>query len=616
MPVPSDIVAQRDPAAPVQEILSSGIFTIGITCTSRGTNTLDDVSITRTSGSNIDTFPAETLTPIRSVVRVVAEDLSYAGEEYYPDIHFRIVDATSGEAYNPTNLGSHDDPADLEIDWSIAPKLLPPAITAYTIQDHTGAGGFIAETAQYYGVTVIDHNGTESTLGPLSRIVPTGAAVGDPKDIQIIWKAVSGASGYRLYRGLTDDPTAARRFHVIADGDTISYTDENTATTVAAPTTNDTMFRPAYNDTYTLYYNYADFSNLYDKPTTYYTIQDVVADHGVGSVAANLAKLVLSPMYANAPAIAISAVRSDNIAGHMAALTAFEGYDVQFVACLYGGEDDGYWSDIGKNVYAHCESLSDPVHGQMERFAILAAPYVATQSMATEHTLLQALQNTGSKGKFGFLVCPDNFEVTIDQWTDIDGEVQLDYILEDAYENDLNPQVFSICTVARYCGFRDPAEPLTEKDIRGFTFQKPPLPPVAIEKLRDDWGALFVENRFETAVVSRSINAGLPVLSLEDGEMSIACTENLYIIPDLRRRVRKYRGKKMLQKWVTAIKTTVFNALTQYKSIGIIVDFTGVTAWQDPAELDKVRVSFSYMPVYPINRIWIFFTYTITTLSA
>ena len=606
MPVPSDNVVRRQPGAPVTESIGSGIFVIGVSCQTRGKSTEASTTVVRSSGSN-DSFPSTTKSPIRGVIKAIATATGYKDEEYYPSTHFRITNA-SGTPLTWYNFGNEEDPSTLKIDWSIAPTLLPPAIINHDVTA-ASSGGFTNTNTLYYSVSVLDHNANESTPGAIAAITPTGAASSSHKSVMLTWRAVSGASGYKVYRSTVDVASSGQLIGTITSGAITSFTDNNITPSGTPQTTNTTKFKPADGDSYKLYYNYADFNGIYNTPKTYYSLADVATDHGFGSDAWNIAKLVLDPKLGNAPAINICAVRSNTATDHLASLDALAEEHVQFVSILHGGESDGYYSDIAKYVYAQCEAKTDPINGQKERFAVCASPYTKAQSMKSVHTLLQAFQNTSSKGKHGLLVVPDGFDITYDFWYNPDGSVTQDYRFLDGYGNDITPQLMALSSAARYCGFRDPAEPLTEKDIRGFTFRNSPMSSKALEIMRDDWGAMVIENRFKTAVVSRSINMSLPVLSVEDGELNISATELLYIKPDIRRRMVKYRGRKNLTPILHAVKRTITTALLQYMNMTIIKGFGNVRAYQDPVERTKVRVEFDYEVIYPINKTWVSFSY-------
>ena len=611
MPVPSDVIVARTPFPNVQEVPLSGILKIGIVCKTRGAVTSAGLEITR-SATDEDVMPTDMLNPVRSINYAQSNETGFTQEKFYPNKHFLVkYDGTTVE--HPELLGDNSDPTKITLDWSIAPALQPPPIVSATISTYTGAAGFTSTDPFKYAIIVLDHNGDTTTLGPLVTVVPTGATALAKKQITLTWRAVEYAASYDVYREATTGSGVLLKLASIASPATVTYVDDNTTTpTGAAPATNTSHAEPGEADKYQLYYSYAVFE--YNIPHTYTTVEQVIAAHGIGSEAHNLARGMLLKEYNNAPALVIVAVEDTSETAYIAGLIALGGTDVQFVGCMYGGIGSAY-TDFAKYVYQHAASNSDSEDGQKERFAILAQPVKAGVSMYTIQDTIAALQATATKGKHGVFIMPDGVVVTIDSWVKEDGTVETAKTVTDAASNDISSQVAAFFTLARYTGIRDSAEPLTEKDVLGFSFVNPPMSSTELQFARD-WGALVVENRNGVAVVSRGCTMAWPVLSLEDGDLSVVVTELCDLVPDIRRRIRKFRGTKMLGQNLRAIERAIRTALAQKKLDGKIAayDEGSIYARQDSTQRNRVLGGFLYMPVYGIDQIKVLFDYIFVVL--
>lgn len=104
--------------------------------------------------------------------------------------------------------------------------ILPPVQAALSTAN---SGGTLANGTYYYVVTALNANG-ETTASNEQNITTTGS--GASKNT-VTWAAVTGATGYRVYRG-----TAAGQENVYyAPGNVLTYVDTGAASNVGAPPT-------------------------------------------------------------------------------------------------------------------------------------------------------------------------------------------------------------------------------------------------------------------------------------------------------------------------------------------------------------------------------------------
>jgi hypothetical protein len=612
MPLPEDVIVRRSEAARVQLPYLAGVLKIGIIGRSRGKNTAATIEITRqvTDTDELKDYGTSEYAndPIRTVDKAVALAAGYVGEIFYPNIHFLVT--KNSAILNPNNLGSNDTSSALALDWSVAPPLVPPSVEHYDIQSSTG--GFSAAETVYYSLTVLDHNANESNIGSITKVeIPDPTP--DTSEVVLTWRMVEYANSYKVYRGSLADGSDMGLIATISGKATVTFTDRDETSGAAPPSTNSTQAKPADGDKYTLHYKYGVIvKNTYKEFTTSLQVQE---EHGIGSELANAAKIYMNPEYNNAPVIATVVPESDNYNSYLDAANQFKSNHVNFIIPLYAGSStlSSFISNF-RNFYNLAANLSDEIYEQKECYAFTGLPFKEGWTVNDVETFCTAFQATATEGKRGFFVVPEGFEMAVSTWVNEDGESQSDYVLTDPASIDITSILFAGACVARYCGFRDVSLPLTEKDIAGFTFKGKNFTAQEIRQCREA-GAMVIENITGVAIVNQSINMSQPEKGIEDGEMSICVTED-WLKADLRRRIRPFRGQKMLGSVLRAIEDVISDALRQYLAKRIINYFVAgsVRAYQDETEKDRVIGSFIFMPVYPINKIAVEYTFTFVAL--
>lgn len=113
------------------------------------------------------------------------------------------------------------------------PTIAAPVATSATA---SGTGGTLAAASYFYKITATNANG--ETIG--SNEV-TATTTGTTSSIALLWAGVTGATGYKVYRGAASGAYTAVPSFVIASGATLTFTDVGGAGTSATlPTTNST----------------------------------------------------------------------------------------------------------------------------------------------------------------------------------------------------------------------------------------------------------------------------------------------------------------------------------------------------------------------------------------
>jgi hypothetical protein len=107
----------------------------------------------------------------------------------------------------------------------VFPKVATPAAPSNT---GSTSGGTLAAGTRYYAVTALSEGG-ETKAGPTVSATNTGSTSSNA----LTWTAVSGATGYKVYRGAS--PTTLVHIATVAPGASPAYTDTNATATGSAP---------------------------------------------------------------------------------------------------------------------------------------------------------------------------------------------------------------------------------------------------------------------------------------------------------------------------------------------------------------------------------------------
>jgi hypothetical protein len=102
-------------------------------------------------------------------------------------------------------------------------------------------GGTITSGTYYYKVTALQSTGETVGSNEMSIVVPATTATNSNT---VTWAAVSGATGYKVYRGITAGGEN-RLVTTIGSGATVTYTDTGAATTAGTPPVVNTTGRVA-----------------------------------------------------------------------------------------------------------------------------------------------------------------------------------------------------------------------------------------------------------------------------------------------------------------------------------------------------------------------------------
>lgn len=117
---------------------------------------------------------------------------------------------------------------DAQIQWDTVQSFTSPALSSVVT---SATGGTLAAGTYYYVVTAIFSQG-ESTRSNELSVVTTGTTSSNT----VTWTAVSGATGYRIYRGTT--PAGQDTYYAV--GAVTSFVDTGAAGTAGTPPSGNT----------------------------------------------------------------------------------------------------------------------------------------------------------------------------------------------------------------------------------------------------------------------------------------------------------------------------------------------------------------------------------------
>ena len=529
--------------------------------------------------------------PIDSILRL--EDS--VGNVYLPSIHFRIKDG-SGNYVDNVNLGiTSDNVANYKLDFSQAPLLKSPI---FELSVETDKGGTFTE-AGTYEVRVY----ALGLDGKVSQAVTKTVTIANTTDnIIVSWKKVAYAKGYVLR---LVNPSGNDGYIEINDNTVFSYvidtdkdTDNNGPWTKIDennpfPYSVGSKEIPEADNSVTLYYY--TLEKIVNQPKLYSNLRDVVADHGMGSEAYNIARLMMSPEYGGAPFLYIVAVAEESTAGYLQAVQALESINnVHFIIPITLD------SDVIDSLHNQAIALSDPASGQKERYVVVGVNYDWYSNDLK--TFVDDHRAFSDKGKRIIIGVFDGGEISLESWVTEDEEYMTDYKLTDPFSNDITPMVGMAIAIAKYCSFRLTSESLIEKNIPGVNFKKSAWGDDVYIYLRN-MGVMVIRNDSGTPVVDMDINASWGLLGVQDSQLPICRTED-WMKADLRSRLAKYRGRRYpTQLRLDVVKDNLAKILSEYVAKELIYSFDEGSINIEVYSNGQMHVYFKYTPVIIVNNI-------------
>ena len=601
-----DIIVRRVAGARVVPApIGAPIVIPAVICRTLGKSVSGAIGITRQSGVWIDRLneniklPLNEIGDVKYVYQYTAEGKTYTFEYIFKrGIHFRFAklkdqDTPSVEEYLPfenlyiTNIKSENNRVIYGLDWEQAP-LLPPTEFEVSLVDESSQPLPQGE----YEVRVY----SVSLANPLSSgdywvsqsLTKTIKIEENNKAIFVKWKKVDYVKGYIVEVKQVGDTF---KTHVFVYPHNLSAVINATSQLISF--TFGAKQLPPQNQEYVLSYKYME--KLVNQPILYSSLEQVKEDHGLGSEAYNVARYFLSTELGNAPFVMIVGVEEDSLAGYLNALKTLENQHCHLIFATL-------WDmDLFDAMYSHSLSLSDPITGQRERYAVFSVKNDWQWYDKEVKDFLNHFRTMEGKGKRAFLVIFDGSDITLDTWIEQDGSVSVNKKVKDVFGTDITQIFGAMLAFARYCSFRDPASSLTEKIVPGVSFTKASWGDSVYLYLRD-LGAFVVRNDFGSAIVDLDINMSYNLLGLNDSQLPVAMTED-WMKQDLRNRLKVFRGKKNIELRIASVIDYIKLILDTYVSAGLITAYDENSIKVTVLSTGHLKGFFKYTPVIIINQV-------------
>ncbi|MEM2153926.1 MAG: hypothetical protein QXY76_03360 [Nitrososphaeria archaeon] len=612
MPLIGDIVSTRGEGLTSIPSLPNAVE-IGIVAPAKGAI----VEKTIQSGNHVlssrDILSLDTVY-VTSITKVVDAD----GRVYYPTTDFKVYDYT--DPGSPILLDPAKIPflktTNVRLAWDYARQLTLLYLNK-SVQE--AVSGLPAGTYTFY-VYPIDLN---SRAGVGKSVTVT---LEDDQKVILLWEPTGYVSGYEIYVQTTD---GLYKYGTTLPSSSISLeitSIQNWTEATALPTPSGRI-EPVAGSPYTVYCTVAvPFENITVK--TFTSLDEVISTIGKGSVAYNIAEYAFTVgvrqitfslvpecrLVINNEAL-IEVYPTDN--DYRDAIDALDLVDIEFLA-IVPNKDTLFTYAMQK-----VEALSDKVFGQKERYLIWAPQVNSTSyNFSSLDTLISAVVSSSSYGKRCLLVVPNIYpgagKVKVNSWvvspTSILTNSEVTVKISESEEFDISAILEAVYLVLNYIASDDPAESMAEKFVSGVYHDGKLMSMQTMRTYADKGVCLLVSEKVGlNPYCYRFVNASLQRLSIEDAEMSIALVEDL-MDKEIREYMKRFRGTKALPSRLDNIKFQFKRyVLSAFVNRGWIelYDEGSVKLWMDELDPTRLKGSFTYKPIYPINRIWIEHTFII-----
>lgn len=440
------------------------------------------------------------------------------------------------------------------------------------------------------------------------------------------------------------------------------------------PTINTAFRRPGDSDEYYASYTYKAFS--YNTPERYYTTAQVYAKHGVGSEAANAARLILgkSGQGNGAKVMEIVIPSSTDPQSYVNALITLEsrGKNEQYCIVILKRSDQ-----ILESLISHCDKMSEKDIKRYRRF-IWSHPYGATVAEIVND--LPKMQNTMR----GMYVAMDGGTPVIEAWENPSGYIsdsgtaktpytvltiadstkswtvnafaggrvritrgtgvgQTRYVKSNTstvltvtepwtttpddtseYEVRLTSRYTlkkpvdglwcAVATAGLVAALPDTATPLTRKTLVGVdTDATVTWTDAEMDAIATAGGAVLVSKAGEIEV-RHGITANLD--TVENEEWSVVQAEDSMKIA-LDGGLESYIGSKLTNDVKAGVTNTVIRVLNDQVRREVIRAFDPSTleVVESPGDPTELLITYTYSPVYPLNRITVTYTFNLAGVT-
>lgn len=453
------------------------------------------------------------------------------------------------------------------ISWITTRMLEPPS--EVSVKNVDGSGN-PSVNKYYYVVSALNSYG-ETLSSSEGEIIP----LANTTKVKISWKSVSGAIGYKIYRTTTPGSYVSPAYIGQVNGQNVESYEHalSVAPTAGIPLSTATAKdMPAVGSKYQVSYSYYSLADLYEKPKWFYDINQVCAEHGIGSDLAVAAKLAFEN---DSPAVLLVASSEESTVGYARALETLKGKKVNIVISLF---------PMDYQLLSFVEDQSSKE--ERNEMCMITGPSVGMEigDASTPNTIIYNALGLGNKRA-----------EYIDNWCKVD--VQNDDFVYT--EKELSGRFLSCAVAGKRAGLGDVTVTLTGKTLAG-------IKSLGVERLESEMdvlasnGVKVIWSDRGSIKVRHDLTTSLA--TLEDSESAIVYGDD-EMIKGLRDSLEHFIGSKINNHLIYAIQLAVEGFLGQKISDDKIRSYKNLKVEQDMEKRTRVFVSFAYFPMYPCNEI-------------
>lgn len=547
-----------------------------------------------------ETFGADTILQDQAILR--GDDPSVKDLLGYDTVQ-RIISVSDLQGGMP----NYELNVDYQLDDSTNPDSIEWLGTVISVPD--GVAGLaknvvptsprtgLAPGTFYYVITAIRQiDVSPSTNGETTKsdevTVVIGGGMPATNATLLTWTPVTNAQGYKIYRGTVSGTYTNKLIATVLGGASNNFLDDGYANvTGTPPVTNDANNRPADGATYYVTYEAILFDHF--TPQLFFSLNDLIAKNGLGSPIAIAGSLMLggTGLGQGCSQVMVVTVPDGTEASYLAALTAIENSDVQYVVPLT--DDDDIQLDVANHVVERSSTL-----GAHPRIGIMSSA-IGTQigdpntpgTIVYKGRRLNIIDSDGiSQARRVEYVSNSSIFVNVIQADGLPLLVELDgWFLASA-------------VAGLICALPDAATSATFKQLQG------------IESLGQDF--IDSERDFlqQYGMLTCFTDTGGIIKVYQDRTLDLVIVQNQercivsardQIFRDLLAFFQNYVGRKITPKFLASLVNGTDTVLGNEQKNQIIESYVKQSIVATPAPLNprQVVVTFQWGPLFPCNQL-------------
>lgn len=522
------------------------------------------------------------LLPYNTVTRIMSVSDTLGGvANYVKDVDYELDDSTDPDS----------------ILW-LNTKIANPSGLAGVAQSVTPTSpntGLVAGT-YYYVITAIRQIATSPSADGetlQSNEVTVAVGTGNPvtNAVRLTWTSVKNAEGYRIYRSSSQGVYTDRLIATVMGGASNTFLDDGYSAGTGTPAlTNTATNRPADGASYYVSFEAVLFNHL--VPTTFYSLNEVIAKNGLGSNVTMAATLILggTGVGQGASKVTIVTIAQELLANYLSALTAIASKDVNYIVVLT--DDDA----VQLAVANHVVERSSPVSGK-PRIGVFGSKKgtVIGDKDTVDTTVWKARRleldddDGNPQGRRVIYIPNNSINVDVQQ---ADGK-SLSVLLDGFFA--------AAAAAGRYASLPDVATSATYKQVQGISSLG--------QTFEDDERDFLQQNGLQvlwedSGIVKIYQDRTIDLITVEDQERAIVTADD-EIFRRLIEQFKSFVGRKITEKFLLALKDKTDKTLGVALKDEILksYDKNSIAPQQDSTEPRRVWVAFKYGPMYSANQI-------------